>query len=151
MAFITVTPQTEEDRDVPKAVIEAFHGIADASTKLKELGIQDLEHILGLNDQELNELCGPEILDLRGVNRLKFKSKVRILRDRTNQQNVPFMAVSTQDQHDLQRLSVAVKQAQDGPVLDFAPVHENVSSTGPCCIIDGKGRRNNSNNKSVIG
>ena len=57
---------------------DVFADIPDVLIKLYCFGITELKDILGLNQMELNQLCGPEHLNLTGVSGLIFKSRVRL-------------------------------------------------------------------------
>ena len=57
---------------------EAFSDFPDVAIKLTELGFAKLRDILGLKEDELDDLA--DLLDLTLANKLRFKSNVRILR-----------------------------------------------------------------------
>ena len=102
----------DEGADEESPMKAAFRNQPHIYSKLTQIGITDLEQVVGLNDEELDELCGSEAMNLNVVNRLKFKSKVRVLQqDRAAKQPVPIVAVSIKEQKDLQRLNIATKTA----------------------------------------
>ena len=90
----------------------AFHDLPGIYLKLQRSGITNLEQVLGLNDKELDELCGAEVMNLNVVNRLKFKSKVRVLQqDRAAKEPTSIVPVSMKEQQGFERLNVALKTA----------------------------------------
>lgn len=51
----------------------AFRDQSGIYTKLTQIGITNLEQVVGLNDQELDELCGPDMLDLKGDRKIEIQ------------------------------------------------------------------------------
>lgn len=98
--------------DPEPSLQEAFGNLPGIYSKLMQLGITTLSDILGLNDQELDELSGRDMLALVGPLKLKFKSNVRVLRNKYGlPRNGPLVTISKTERAALQSLDVAIKQA----------------------------------------
>ena len=82
--------------------------------KLEKSGMSDIDIFIHITDDDLNTLCNAENLNLKFMDSVKFKSKIRSLRQKYGvKKEVQIVSVSKQEQMALNELKYGLKQCQD--------------------------------------